>query len=106
MNLDLCVAIGALAYLEAKWIDDAPDHLTERVLEFALAARKKRDEAQPATGVGPQPGDQDPMALPGEEPLPDVNVPGMPPPLPADPSLDPALAGLPPEPLPLPPPGV
>ena len=89
MNLDLCVAIGALAYLEAKWIDDAPEELTTRVLEFALAARKMRDEAQPGTGAGPQPGSQDPMALPGEEmPLGDVNIPGMAPPagplLPAD----------------------
>ena len=104
MNLDLCVAIGALAYLEAKWIDEAPDHLCDRVLEFALAARKKRDEAQPATGMGPQPGDQDPMALPNEEGLlPDVNVPGMPPPLPADVPPDMALA--PPD-VALPPPGV
>ena len=83
MNLDLCVAIGALAYLEAKWIDEAPDELTTRVLEFALAARKLRDSATPGTGAGPQPGDQDPMALPGVEeiPPPDVNVPGMPPPV-------------------------
>lgn len=104
MNLDLCVAIGALAYLEAKWIDEAPDHLCDRVLEFALAARKKRDEAQPATGKGPQPGDQDPMTLPNEEGLlPDVNVPGMPPPLPADVPPDTALA--PPD-VALPPPGV
>ncbi len=72
MNLDLCVAIGALAYLEAKWIDDAPEELSQRVLEFALASRKLRDD----TG-GPQPGDQDPGALPGEElPMP-VNQPGM-----------------------------
>lgn len=105
MNLDLCVAIGALAYLEAKWIDEAPDDLCDRVLTFALQARKKRDEAQPATGAGPQPGAQDPMALPGEEmPLePAVNVPGMPAPLP-DEGVDPALALAPPG-VELPPPG-
>ena len=105
MNLDLCVAIGALAYIEAKWIDEAPDDLCDRVLTFALQARKKRDEAQPATGAGPQPGAQDPMALPGEEmPLePAVNVPGMPAPLP-DEGVDPALALAPPG-VELPPPG-
>lgn len=111
MNLDLCVAIGALAYLEAKWIDEAPEKLCARVLEFALAARKKRDEAQPATGMGPQPGAQDPMALPGEELMPDVNVPGMPAPLPGEvpplgePPIDPTLAPAPPD-VALPPPGV
>jgi hypothetical protein len=100
MNLDLCVAIGALAYLEAKWIDEAPEDLCVRVLEFALAARKLRDSAQPGTGAGPQPGSQDPMALPGEEPLPDVNVPGMPPPEMAPPG--PAGGFLPAEEAPLP----
>jgi hypothetical protein len=104
MNLDLCVAIGALAYLEAKWIDDAPEDLCDRVLEFALAARRMRDEAQPGTGAGPQPGDQDPMALPGDEVPPDVNVPGQPPPLPVDGGLPPDPGGLvpPDEALPLP----
>ncbi len=97
MNLDLCVALGALAYLEAKWIDEAPEDLCTRVLEFALKARKMRDEVAPGTGAGPQPGAQDPMALPGEElPPPDVNVPGMPAPLPGevpmDPAMDPSLA--------------
>ncbi len=102
MNLDLCVAIGALAYLEAKWIDDAPEELTLRVLEFVLAARKLRDTGEPGAGAGPQPGDQDPMALPGELPPPDVNVPGMPPPLPAGPEAMPGM--LPPDAAP-PPPG-
>lgn len=106
MNLDLCVAIGALAYLEAKWIDEAPENLTTRVLAFALKARKMRDEATPGTGAGPQPGDQDPMALPGEELPPDVNVPGVPPPLPGEEMAPPdALALAPPDGA-LPPPGV
>ncbi len=106
MNLDLCVAIGALAYLEARWIDEAPEDLCDRVLTFALQARKKRDEdVQPGTGAGPQPGDQDPMALPGEEILPDVNVPGMPPPLPVDGAPVPGLSLVPPDEA-LPPPGV
>ncbi len=111
MNLDLCVAIGALAYLEAKWIDDAPDEITTRVLEFALAARKKRDDVTPGTGAGPQPGTQDPMALPGDMPPPggDVNVPGMPPPGPAQLMAPPAGPLLPANavaPEALPPPGV
>jgi hypothetical protein len=101
MNLDLCVAIGGLAYLEAKWIDEAPEELCQRVLEFALAARKKRDEAAPGTGAGPQPGTQDPMALPGEELPLDVNVPGVPPPLPVDPAMV-----APPGAMPLPPPPI
>lgn len=96
MNLDLCVAIAGLAYLEAKWIDDAPEPLCSRVLAFALAARRKRDEVTPGTGAGPQPGSQDPMALPGEELPVDVNVPGMPPPLPVDPAMMPPDAMLPP----------
>lgn len=110
MNLDLCVAIGALAYLEAKWIDEAPEEITARVLAFAVAARTKRDAAQPATGAGPQPGSQDPMALPGEEPpLGDVNVPGMPPPGPDQLMAPPAGPLLPANavaPEALPPPGV
>ncbi len=103
MNLDLCVAIGALAYLEAKWVDDAPPELCDRVLEFSLAARRLRDTGEPdaaGAGMGPQPGDQDPMALPGEIP-PDVNVPGMPPPMPAGPEAMPGMlppAGAPPPP--------
>jgi hypothetical protein len=104
MNLDLCVAIGALAYLEAKWVDDAPDELCDRVLEFSLAARRLRDTGEPdaaGAGMGPQPGDQDPMALPGELP-PDVNVPGMPPPMPVGPEALPGM--LPPDGAP-PPPG-
>jgi len=86
MNLDLCFAIGTLAYLEAKWIDGAPEEMSQRVLAFALASRELRDSAQPGAGAGagPQAGDQDPMALPGEMPPPDVNIPGMPPPGPAD----------------------
>ncbi len=105
MNLDLCVAIGALAYLEAKWIDDAPEELTSRLLEWVIACRAMRDNAQPGTGAGPQPGDQDPGALPGEQPPapPDVNVPGMPPPGPAGPPDMPGM--LPPVGGPPPPPG-
>ncbi len=97
MNLDLCVAIGALAYLEAKWIDDAPEELSERVLAFSVAARKLRDTGEPGTGAGPQPGSQDPMALPGDIP-PEVNVPGMPPP--AGPPDMPGM--LPPDEMPVP----
>jgi hypothetical protein len=80
MNLDICVALGALAYLEAKWIDEAPEELCTRVLKFALAARAKRDGAPTTGGMGPQPGSQDPNALPGETPPPEVNQPGLPPP--------------------------
>lgn len=80
MNLDLCVAIGTLAYLEAKWIDKAPETETARLLEFTMAARKLRDEGDPGMGAGPQPGSQDPNALPGEELPPPVNMPGMLPP--------------------------
>ncbi len=107
MNLDLCVAIGGLAYLEAKWIDDAPEELCDRVLAFAVAARKLRDEGEPSTGAGPQPGSQDadPMALAGEEILPDVNVPGMPPPE-ALGELPPPEGELMPPDAALPPPGV
>lgn len=110
MNLDLCVAIGACAYLEAKWIDDAPEELCDRVLAFALAARKKRDNPDQPIGAGPQPGSQDPNALPGEvaPPGPDVNVPGMPPPGPAQLMAPPSGALLPPNavaPGALPPPG-
>lgn len=81
MNLDLCVAIGALAYLEAKWIDKAPEEITARVLAFAVASRKLRDTPPPGSPAGPQPGDQDPMALAGEVPAPDVNMPGQPAPV-------------------------
>jgi hypothetical protein len=100
MNLDLCVAIGALAYLEAKWVDDAPPELCDRVLAFSIAARALRDNAQPGTGAGPQPGSQDPMALPGELPPPDVNVPGMP-----APTGPPGMPGMLPPAGPLAPPG-
>jgi hypothetical protein len=83
MNLDLCVALGALAYLEAKWLDEAPEKLCKRVLQFSIAARQLRDGGSAAqTGMGPQPGSQDPGALPGEVLPPEVNVPGQPPPLP------------------------
>jgi hypothetical protein len=72
------------------------------VLNFALQSRKKRDDDKiKGVGAGPQPGGQDPMAIPGEElPPPDVNVPGMPPPppggVPLDPMLPPPEAPLPP----------
>ncbi len=101
MNLDLCVAIGTLAYLEAKWIDKAKETETARLLEFTMAARALRDKGEPTQGAGPQPGSQDPMALPGEEPIPgDVNVPGMPPPAgPMDqPGMLPPVGGPPPPP--------
>jgi hypothetical protein len=97
MNLDICVAIGALAYLEAKWIDDAPEEVCDRVLAFSIASRALRDSGQPGAGAGPQPGSQDPMALPGDIP-PEVNVPGMP--APAGPPDMPGM--LPPEAMPVP----
>ncbi len=82
MNLDLCVAIGALAYLEAKWIDHAPEAITARVLAFSVAARKLRDEPPAGMPAGPQPGSQDPNALPGDAPIVgDVNMPGQPAPI-------------------------
>ncbi len=97
MNLDICVAIGALAYLEAKWLDDAPDEVCDRVLAFSVASRALRDSGQPGAGAGPQPGSQDPMALPGDVP-PEVNVPGMP--APAGPPDMPGM--LPPDAMPVP----
>jgi hypothetical protein len=85
MNLDVVVALGTLAYLEAKWIDDAPEARTAPLLDFVLVARDMRDgkldeesemgdqqQVDPNNpgmangGVGPQPGSQDPNALPGE----------------------------------------
>ncbi len=99
MNLDLCVAISALAYLDAKWVDNAPEAVTSRLLEFALAARRLRDNPDPAEGggAGAQPGSQDPGALPGEEPPPtDVNVPGGPPPMEMPGMLPPAAPPPPP----------
>lgn len=81
MNLDIVVALGTLAYLEAKWIDEVEEKHTAPLLAFVLAARDMRDnpdqqETEPGEtpadaamangGVGPQPGAQDPNALPGE----------------------------------------
>lgn len=85
MNLDIVVALGTLAYLEAKWIDGVPEKNTAALLEFVTLARAMRDgeldiqteagvtpgdaaegEAIANGGVGPQPGSQDPMALEGE----------------------------------------
>ena len=80
MNLDICVALGTLAYLEAKWIDDVPEENTSALLDFVVTARLMRDgkldengnpiqaqdqgqnPAQANGGVGPQPGDQSPDA--------------------------------------------
>lgn len=80
MNLDICVALGTLAYLEAKWIDDVPEENTSALLDFVVIARLMRDgkldengnpiqaqdqgqnPAQANGGVGPQPGDQSPDA--------------------------------------------
>jgi hypothetical protein len=101
MNLDICVALGTLAYLEAKWIDEVDEKFTSPLLDFVLEARRMRDEpleqqqegaptgpdGQPAFpdeledpalvngGVGPQPGSQDPMAPP-EEAMPALGAPG------------------------------
>ena len=97
MNLDICVSIGTLAYLEAKWIDSVGETETSRLLEFVLAARKLRDEGDAPTGNGPQPGSQDPGALPGEA-MPDggpVNAPGGPPDMPG---MLPPVGGPPPPP--------
>jgi hypothetical protein len=103
MNLDLCVAIGALAYLEAKWVDGAPEKLTARLLEFVVRARELRDSPDGAgVGAGAQPGTQDPGALPGEEPMAPgpVNVPGELPPMGVE-----QMPGLLPPDAPPPPPG-
>jgi hypothetical protein len=83
MNLDIVVALGTLAYLEAKWIDEVPEKHTAPLLDFVLAAKELRDNPQqeetPAGqtpndvaegamaangGAGPQPGDQGPDAGP------------------------------------------
>ena len=83
MNLDIVVALGTLAYLEAKWIDKAEEAQTAPLLNFVLVAKAMRDgeleeDTEPGTGglspdeamanggVGPQPGSQDPNALAGE----------------------------------------
>jgi hypothetical protein len=80
MNLDIVVALGTLAYLEAKWIDEVPEKNTAALLEFVLAARTMRD----ATG-GPQGGAQAPGELPpGPDDMAPVNAPGMMPPGPAE----------------------
>lgn len=71
MNLDLCVALGTLAYLEAKWLDEVPEKNTAALLDFITQARALRD----STG-GPQAGTQAPGELPGDEALAPVNVPG------------------------------
>lgn len=76
MNLDIVVALGTLAYLEAKWIDKAPETNTAALLDFTLTAKAMRDgtlgeetkegqlpsDAEANGGVGPQPGSQDPNA--------------------------------------------
>ncbi|MDB4982597.1 MAG: hypothetical protein JWM82_3349 [Myxococcales bacterium] len=75
MNLDLCVGIGTLAYLHAKWIEEAPEANTSVLLDFVIQAKNLRD----GTG-GPQAGSQDPNAPPPDPGLPPVNQPGAPPP--------------------------
>ncbi len=82
MNLDLCVGLGTMAYLEAKWIDKAPEKNTAALLDFITQARELRDVG---TG-GPQPGSQEPGELPSDAEMAPVNMPGEPP------------AGMPPEP--------
>lgn len=100
MNLDICVSIGTLAYLEAKWIDGVGEDETSRLLEFVIKAKNLRDTGDPMAagdGAGPQPGAQDPGALPGEA-MPDagpVNAPGGPPPMPG---MLPPVGGPPPPP--------
>lgn len=83
MNLDIVVALGTLAYLEAKWIDKAPESSTAPLLNFVLTARAMRDgdlqqESEMGVGgispdgveanggIGPQPGDQGMLPGPGE----------------------------------------
>lgn len=81
MNLDIVVALGTLAYLEAKWIDKAPESRTAPLLDFVLTAKDMRDGnlegetemgvggsdgAEANGGAGPQPGSQDPNAMPEE----------------------------------------
>lgn len=73
MNLDLCIAIGTLAYLHAKWIDGVDEANTAVLLDWVLLARDVRDNPQKYDergsargevngGAGPQPGSQDPNA--------------------------------------------
>lgn len=95
MNLDIVVALGTLAYLEAKWIDGVPEKNTAALLDFVTLARAMRDgeledqteegttpadaatNAEVNAGMGPQPGAQDPNALPGEA-MPALGPDGMP----------------------------
>lgn len=85
MNLDLAVVIGTLAYLEAKWLDDAPEVRTSALLDFVLAAKKQRDknkarEAMIAQGQVP-PDDDAPepeTTMAGGLPSPDDTMAGNP----------------------------
>ncbi len=97
MNLDLVVALGTLAYLEAKWIDKAPEKNTSGLLDFITQARALRD----STG-GPQAGGQAPGELPSDADAAPVNVPGAP--MPPGPGGPPGPAELfaPPDAAPLP----
>jgi hypothetical protein len=77
MNLDLAVVIGTLAYLEAKWLDEAPEERTSPLLDFVLAAKNMRDAAKaanapPVEGAPPgvPPPDGELYAPPTEQPLP------------------------------------
>lgn len=79
MNLDLAVALGALYYLQAKFIDKAPETHTKALFDFTMAAMsmKNKPAGPPAGAPGPMPpggAPQPPGMLP---PKPSV---GMPPP--------------------------
>lgn len=76
MNLELAVVIGTLAYLEAKWLDEAPEIRTSALLDFVLAARAMRDKnraREAAIAAGQIPPEEDaiaPEAASAEAPLP------------------------------------
>ncbi len=82
MNLDLCIVLGTLGYLEAKWIDEAPDSSTQALLDFVLAAKDLKenppgDKPLPPPGQQPQLPDPAPplYAPPPTQPLPPNAVP-------------------------------
>lgn len=78
MNLDLAVVIGTLAYLEAKWLDGAPEKNTSALLTFVMAAKTMRDTAKgpanmppPGPGQAPEANGAPPLyAPPDQQPLP------------------------------------
>lgn len=68
MNLDLCFVLGTLAYLEAKWLDEAPEWVTAPLLEFVMKAQSMRAPKPPAPLPEEQldPGTADALAAEAE----------------------------------------